>query len=255
MIINITCPEQIATTPNIYTLISFLALVICIFITHHIYKENNFDKKANIFFVLSLIYPFFLFGSKLFSNFYYRGFRLYSFDEFMRGGMSLHGALLLSIFPILLLKKISGFSPLKLGSILLTPLGIGIFFIRIANTLNCEILGIYSRENDFLKILYLGKSLIPRIPIQIVEGGVFLLLSLAFIFFRKKLIPKNLTIKIFLIVFPLTRMITDRFKVTPENHISEGLYFLKSDILGLLFLLIAIILITIDRNRLKTDTH
>ncbi len=254
MIIKITCSAKTAIFPNLYSLIGFLGLVVCILFTHQLYKKSELNKKANLYLLLLLIYPFFLLGSKLFSTVFFHENQILSFRQLLSGGMSIHGAILLSIIPVLLIKFLWGISPLRLGSILLSPLGIGIFFIRIANTFNCELQGIPSRENDVVKILYLGKSFIPRFPIQILEGFLFLFMAIFFIYFREKLIPKNLTIKLFFIFFPLIRFFTDRLKTTPENLI-ENSFLLKSDFLSLLFLLIALILIILDRNSLKAHTH
>jgi prolipoprotein diacylglyceryltransferase len=239
MTLELTCSKQLTSSPNIYTLISVIAFIICLLITRKIYKEQNLDEKANLYLVLMWIYPFFIIGSKAFSAFYYNLILPNSVTNVLSAGMSIHGALLASIIGLWIIKKIYKINILQLASVLLTPLGIGIFFIRIANTLNCELIGLASRENSFFDILYLGKSLIPRFPIQLVEGVLFLLLSILLIIYRNKLVVSGNTMKIFAVVFPIIRIITDRFKITPENMI-ENSVFLKSDFLSAIFLIIAI---------------
>ena len=239
MTLEITCSKQLTSSPNIYTLISIVAFVICLLITRKIYKEQKLNEKANFLLVLMWIYPFFIIGSKAFSAFYYNLTYESSLTNMLSAGMSIHGALLASIVGLWIIKKIYKINILQLGSVLLTPLGIGIFFIRIANTLNCELIGLTSSESSIVRILYLGKSLIPRFPIQLIEGVLFLILSILLIIYRNKLVASGNTMKIFAVVFPIIRIITDRFKITPENLI-ENSVFLKSDFLSAIFLLIAL---------------
>lgn len=248
MIFKITCPNQISGSPNLYTLISIVAFIICLFITNKIYREERLNENANLFVVLIWIYPFFVFGSKIFSSLYYQEVNVISFHRILNSGMSIHGALLLSIFPLFIIKKLYDIEVLNLGSILLIPLGVGIFFIRVANTFNCELIGLASSKRSIVSILYIGKSLIPRFPIQLIEGILFLIFSLILIRYRKKLIVGGNAMKVFAVVFPGIRIITDRFKITPEN-LMENSIFLKSDILSAIFLLIAFSLIFQRKSR------
>ena len=178
MTFEITCSNPLTSSPNIYTLISVVAFIICLLITRKIYKEQNLDEKANLYLVLMWIYPFFIIGSKAFSAFYYNLAHNSSVTNVLSAGMSIHGAMLASIIGLWIIKKIYKINILQLGSVLLTPLGVGIFFIRIANTLNCELIGLATSEKSIVSILYIGKSLVPRFPIQLIEGVLFLLLSI-----------------------------------------------------------------------------
>ena len=144
--------------------------------------------------------------------------------EIWKGGMSFHGGLIgviLSIYIFSIFKKINFFYLADLVSVV-AP--IGLFFGRIANFINTELIG---RPTEFfISVIYPNIDNLPRHPSQLYEAifeGAVLFLILIYFFVKKY----NLNIcgiisGLFLTLYSTFRFIIE-FLREPDAHL--GLFF------------------------------
>ena len=138
--------------------------------------------------------------------------------------MSFHGGLIGMIISIILFSKINKINFLALSDLISLVAPIGLFFGRIANFINNELIG---RPTEFpLAIIYPTIDNIPRHPSQLYEAlleGLILFIILLIIFFTKNFKNKHGYISgLFLIIYGLFRF-TIEFLREPDVHI--GLFF------------------------------
>ena len=102
-----------------------------------------------------------------------------------KGGMSFHGGLTGMIVSIVLFSKKNNISFFALADLVSLVAPVGLFFGRIANFINTELIG---RITDFpLAIIYPSIDNLPRHPSQLYEAlleGIVLFIILLFIFFK-----------------------------------------------------------------------
>ena len=161
-----------------------------------------------------------------------------------KGGMSFHGGLIgitLSIFFFSLKNKISFFI---ISDLVACAAPIGIFFGRIANFINGELVGRITEKK--IGIIFNHIDNFSRHPSQIYEAileGLLLFLILFFIQNRKKIIYKNgLISSFFLIFYSLFRFICEYFR-EPDPHIGLQFFNLSlGQIYSIFFFIIGIVL-------------
>jgi len=208
-----------------YILAFLLGLYLIKFFNKKI-KSNIVDKKLDDFLIWSILGV--ILGGRI-------GYILfYQFDYFIesplylfyiwKGGMSFHGGLLGMILSIFLFTKKNNFDFFLLTDFVSLVAPIGIFFGRLANFINVELIG---RVTDFpFAIIYPTIDNLPRHPSQLYEAlfeGVILFLILAYV-----IIKNNFNLKygyisgLFLTFYGVFRFLIE-FIREPDSHI--GLIF------------------------------
>ena len=161
-----------------------------------------------------------------------------------KGGMAFHGGLIGVILSTLFFsfkKKISFFI---FSDLVACAAPIGIFFGRIANFINGELVGRVTEKK--IGIIFNHIDNFSRHPSQIYEAileGLLLFLILFFIQNRKKIIYKNgLISSFFLIFYSLFRFICEYFR-EPDPHIGLQFFNLSlGQIYSIFFFIIGIVL-------------
>ena len=185
----------------------------------------------------------FFYNPEYYLNNFYEIFKIWN------GGMSFHGGLIgviIATFIFCKQHKINHYIFLDAISIV-AP--IGIFFGRIANFLNSELIG---RETDvFWSVKFLAIDNISRHPSQIYEA-IFEGLILFFIlnhFSKKEFLNKpGLISSLFIIFYSFFRFILEFFR-EPDNHIGLLAYDLTlGQFISVLFLISGIFLYLLKKN-------
>jgi len=141
-----------------------------------------------------------------------------------KGGMSFHGGLTGMIISIFIFSKKNKIKFFLLADLVSLVAPIGLFFGRIANFINLELIG---KITDFpIAIIYPTIDNIPRHPSQLYEAffeGIILFIILIFIFFRNLSYNSNLHLSgLFLFLYGIFRFIIE-FLREPDEHL--GLFF------------------------------
>jgi len=158
----------------------------------------------------------------------------YQFDNFLqnplyliyiwRGGMSFHGGLLGMIFSIFLFTKKNNLEFFLLADFVSLVAPIGLFFGRLANFINVELIG---KVTEFpIAIIYPTIDNLPRHPSQLYEAffeGILLFIILLSIILKNNPKRKNGYISgLFLLLYGIFRFSIE-FIREPDQHI--GLIF------------------------------
>jgi phosphatidylglycerol:prolipoprotein diacylglycerol transferase len=165
------------------------------------------------------------------------------------GGMSFHGGLVGIIISALIFSKKNNISFWSLTDLLACISPIGLFFGRIANFINAELVGKVSNHTwSVIFPLYDDK---PRHPSQLYEA--FLEGLLLFIFMnlliRKKQYEKGQISIIFLILYSCLRMIGEIFR-EPDQHLGYLLFGLSmGTILSIFVIFIGIVILILKRRK------
>ena len=135
------------------------------------------------------------------------------------GGMSFHGGLLGIIIAIYFYSKKNNKSFLAFMDLIAISAPIGIFFGRLSNFINTELIGTYSDLP--WSVIYPNDSL-SRHPSQIYEAlleGLILFLILAYLSKRKKILHnRGMASAIFLITYGAFRIFLEQFRL-PDQQI------------------------------------
>tara|TARA_Y100000768_G_C23901165_1_gene645150 strand:- start:79 stop:867 length:789 start_codon:yes stop_codon:yes gene_type:complete len=144
--------------------------------------------------------------------------------EIWNGGMSFHGGLIGAILSIYVFCKIKNFKFFYLSDLVCVVAPIGIFFGRIANFINTELIG---RPTEFfISVIYPSIDNIPRHPSQIYEAFfegivIFIILLLSFIN-KSNLKNYGYVSGLFLTLYSVFRFLIE-FLREPDEHI--GLFY------------------------------
>jgi phosphatidylglycerol:prolipoprotein diacylglycerol transferase len=138
------------------------------------------------------------------------------------GGMSFHGGLLGVVIAVYLFARAKNINSLSLGDIASAATPFGLFFGRVANFINSEVVG---RASDVpWAMVFPGAGDAPRHPSQLYEAaleGVLLFTILAIATYRFKALTRPGTIfGLFLIFYGLFRSIVEFFR---EPHLGHPL--------------------------------
>ncbi len=145
---------------------------------------------------------------------------LYIF-EIWNGGMSFHGGLAGISLSMYIFAKIKNIEFLYLSDLVSVVAPIGLFFGRIANFINTELIG--KPTDFFISVIYPSIDNQPRHPSQLYEAffeGLILFIILYFYFFKSK--NTGLISGMFLILYSLFRFLIE-FLREPDSHL--GLFF------------------------------
>jgi len=166
------------------------------------------------------------------------------------GGMSFHGGLAGVIFSTYIFVKMRKKQFFRFTDIVSCVAPIGIFFGRIANFINGELVG---KESSLpWAVVFPEYGNFARHPSQIYEAlleGVVLFILINFLAIKKDLLYKSgITSGIFLILYSSLRIISEIFR-TPDAHIGYIYNYLSvGTLLSILTFFFGIIIIFISRN-------
>ncbi len=144
--------------------------------------------------------------------------------EIWNGGMSFHGGLIGIIISMFLFCKINKIKFFFLSDLVSVAAPIGIFFGRIANFINTELIG---RPTEFyISVIYPSIDNIPRHPSQIYEAifeGIILFIILIIYFIKNSNLQNyGFVSGLFLFFYGLFRFVIE-FLREPDQHL--GLFY------------------------------
>ena len=211
---------------SIAYIIAFLLGLYLIKLFNKTIKSNIKNKKLDDFLIWSIIGV--ILGGRI-------GYVLfYQFENFLqnplyliyiwRGGMSFHGGLLGMIFSIFLFTKKNNLEFFLLADFVSLVAPIGLFFGRLANFINVELIG---KVTEFpIAIIYPTIDSLPRHPSQLYEAffeGILLFIILLSIILKNNPKRRNGYISgLFLLLYGIFRFSIE-FIREPDHHI--GLIF------------------------------
>ena len=214
------------------------------------FKQSNFVSVNKLQFDELLIYLILgiIFGGRLgyvlFYNPIYYSENLSEVFKLWLGGMSFHGGLLGVIVGIYLYsKKKNNF--FKFADIVACVAPIGLFFGRIANFINAELVGKFSTLP--WAVTFPNIDNLTRHPSQIYQAileGIILFIIINFLALKKKLIFKTGYISsLFLIFYSLLRIFGEFFR-EPDEHLGYLFgFFSMGTLLSILTLIAGFLLI------------
>jgi len=197
-------------------------------------KKSNFDDLI-IYLVLGIVIGGRL-GYVIFYNPNFYMHNLFEIFKIWKGGMSFHGGLLGVIISIVVFSINTKNNFFKFSDIVCCVAPIGIFFGRIANFINGELVGKIS--NFHLAVIFPNVDNIPRHPSQIYEAileGIILFILINFLALKKNFIltPGRVS-GFFLIFYSVARIIGENFR-EPDLHLG---YFFNHFSMGVVLSLI-----------------
>ena len=202
-------------TLNFYGLMYFLGTVSGFFILKYFFTRNKFDfsntEISDIIFwsVLGgiiggrIIYILVYFPSYFIKNPY----KIFAVWE---GGMSIHGGIVGGVISLFLFCKFKKWNFWKITDVIVIALALGMFFGRIGNFVNYELVG---RETDSIFGFDFGDG-VKRHPSQLYDATKNLLIffTLFFIAKKEKKLSPGILSGIFLITISLSRFFVEFFR-------------------------------------------
>ncbi len=223
-------------------------------IARHIIKTASLKFKLSYFDdLISYLIISIIIGGRLgyiiFYNLEYYIANPFDMIKVWEGGMSFHGALIGVIFGTYFFSKKKNISTLFLLDIIACVSPIGIFFGRVANFINGELIG--KATSGSWGIIFPTVDMLPRHPSQLYEAvleGAILFLILNFFVLKKKYKIGTCSY-LFLILYGVFRIISEFFR---EPDIQLGYLFnllSMGSILSLFMIITGIfILINLKKN-------
>ena len=159
-----------------------------------------------------------------------------------KGGMSFHGGLLGTGLAMLLFARRHGVSVWPVMDLVSAAVPIGLFFGRIANFINAEIVG--SPTQMPWGMIFPGWGSEPRHPAMLyeaaLEGLALFLVLRVFTHSLQSLKSPGLTTGIFLVGYSIARIFCEIFKIVDYRLIVDGWPFTKGMVYSVPMLLIGI---------------
>ena len=223
-------------------------------IINHILKNFNltFDLKKFDDFITYLIVSLILggrIGYILFYNLEYFISNPFDAIKVWEGGMSFHGALLGIIIGTYLFSIKRGLPTFFLLDVIACVSPLGIFFGRIANFINGELVG--KATTVTWSVIFPAVDMLPRHPSQLYEAlleGLILFLILNTLIFTQKYKAGTCSY-LFLIYYGVFRIIAELFR-EPDNQIGYLFdLFSMGTLLSFLMILIGLIISIILRKK------
>ena len=192
-------------------------------IISHILKNTNLNFKLNDFddlisyLIISIIAGGRI-GYVIFYNFEYYISNPLEIFKVWEGGMSFHGALIGIIIGTYLFSKKKGVPTFFMLDIIACVAPIGIFFGRIANFINAELIG--KVTNVSWSVIFPLVDTLPRHPSQLYEAmleGIILFLILNILIFKKNY-KIGTSSCLFLIFYGIFRVISEIFR-EPDTQV------------------------------------
>ena len=131
-----------------------------------------------------------------------------------QGGMAFHGGLIGTILAIMIFSARNSVNPLHVGDLVCTAVPIGLFFGRIANFINAELVGKVSEVP--WAMIFPESGAVPRHPSQLYEAtleGLLLFFILRYLTHQKLALRHNgLIIGTFMFCYGLFRIFAEIFR-------------------------------------------
>ncbi len=225
-------------------------------IIRHILRNNNLSFDVREFDdLISYIIISLIIGGRLgyiiFYNLEYYVFHPLDIFKVWEGGMSFHGAMIGIIIGTYLFSKKRNVRTFFLLDIIACVSPVGIFFGRIANFINGELIG--KTTDVFWAIIFPNFDMLPRHPSQIYEAileGLLLFLILNILIFNRKY-KIGSSSYLFLIFYGTFRIISEFFR-EPDIQVGYLLnLFSMGTILSILMILSGLILMKKLHNNEK----
>ena len=186
-------------------------------------------------------------GYILFYNFGYYLSNPLDIIKIWEGGMSFHGALIGIIFGTYLFSKKKNIPTFFLLDIIACVAPLGIFFGRIANFINGELVG--KTTEVFWAVIFPNIDNIPRHPSQLYEAffeGLVLLIILNLILFKKNYKTGTCSY-MFLILYGIFRIFSEFFR-EPDVQIGYLFNLISMGVMLSVFMILAGIIIFLKRK-------
>ncbi len=229
-----------------YGILFFLAIISATVTMQIIYRIEKLPSEHIYDQLLNMLIAIFI-GARLVECIFYHPHYYfnnpYKIFAIWEGGLSSHGGALGSIIVVYLYSKKYKINFYWIFDRLVISIAIFAFFIRIANFMNSEIIGIPSSLPWAIK--FQNIDLISRHPVQLYEAFIFLIIFLMLIIIYKKFkkIPKGSLLGIFLTITFISRFLIEFLKERQASYNSE--FFLSlGQILSLPFIGIGVYLLT-----------
>ena len=205
-------------------------------------KLINEDKYKNLFddYIFYLVLGIIIGGRIGYILFYNLEYYLNNFSEIFqiwKGGMSFHGALLGIIFTVIIFSKKHKINEFIFLDLIAVSAPIGIFFGRVANFINGELVG--KTTDVYWGVVFPNIDNFTRHPSQLYEAileGIVLFILLNWMYFRPNY-KTGLCSFMFLIFYGVFRILSEFFR---EPDIQIG-YLIGSVSMGMLLSMFMII--------------
>ncbi len=222
-------------------------------IARHIIKTTSLKFKLSYFDdLISYLIISIIIGGRLgyiiFYNLEYYIANPFDMIKVWEGGMSFHGALIGVIFGTYFFSKKKNISTLFLLDIIACVSPIGIFFGRVANFINGELIG--KATSGSWGIIFPTVDMLPRHPSQLYEAvleGAILFLILNFFVLKKKYKIGTCSY-LFLILYGVFRIISEFFR-EPDVQLGYLFNLLSMGSILSLFMIITGIFILINLKK------
>ena len=219
-----------------------------------IYVKNFLIKNSDIKILFDNLITYIIFGIilggrigyVLFYNVDYYLHNIYEIFYIWNGGMSFHGGLIGVIIATYFYAKKNGVSALIFLDYISLSAPIGLFFGRLANFINGELIG--KPTNDSWGVIFPNVDNVLRHPSQLYEAvleGILLFIILNVIFFRENYKTGQCSL-LFLIFYGFFRIFSEFFR---EPDIQMG-YLIGQISLGMVLSLFMIVIGTVAYYRI-----
>ncbi len=187
-------------------------------------------------------------GYVLFYNFEFYIQNIIEILKIWKGGMSFHGGLLGLMVSMYFFSKYNKINFISLSNIIACSAPIGIFFGRIANFINAELIGKPTFSDWGVK--YYNEELL-RHPSQLYEAFLegLVIFIILFILTKKEFYKKINLCSVFLILYGFFRFLVEYFR-EPDNHI--GLFFYElsmGQILSIPLVILGFLILKYERKK------
>lgn len=147
-----------------------------------------------------------------------------------KGGMAFHGGLLGVILAVYLFSRAKGVRMFTIADLCCAAAPIGIFFGRLANFINQEVVG---RVTDVSwAMVFPAVDSLPRHPSQLYEAvleGVLVFILCRWVTHRAKLLDRpGVATGVFFVGYGVCRIIAENFRTFDPTHALAGTYFTPS---------------------------
>lgn len=177
--------------------------------------KNTLSESAIEELVYYVVYGILLGGRLGYCLFYNPYFYYHNPKEILmvwHGGMSFHGGLVGVVIALYCFAQKHQKSLLTITDLITPTIPIGLFFGRIANFINAELIGRPCEGNAFC-IIYPAIDDIPRYPSQLYEAcGEGLLLGIMLWVLRTRMRLKGMVSAMFILMYGLIRLLLEQFR-------------------------------------------
>ena len=214
---------------------------------------NDFDDLI-VYIIIGIIAGGRL-GYIFFYNFNYYINDIVEIFKLWNGGMSFHGGLAGVIFATYIFTKIKKKKFFHFTDVICCVAPIGIFFGRLANFINGELVG---KESSLpWAVVFSEHGNFARHPSQIYEAileGVVLFIIINFLALKKNLLIKSGKISgLFLILYSIFRIFSENFR-EPDQHLGYIFkYFSMGSLLSILTLIVGFFIIFFRKKNEKNN--